>query len=579
MPTLSPALQSELGQAGAPGSADSFTFGERTRELQWPACLGIYDAMRDTDTGIRSNLRAVKLPILATDWRIRRGTRVRPAVAEFIEAELGLTRDEDGQLRTRDGGVNWLQFLGESLTHLEFGHAPFEQVYALGAPDTPGLVIEDGLAQVAHLRKLAFRPQASLASVDVAPDGGLAGIRQFVTDPTSKLTRVATIPVDRLVMFVNEREGANWLGRSVLRSAYKNWMIHDTLLRLSAIGADRQSMGLPVVTYSKDREGLRARAIEIARQARVGEDAGLALPSDMELTLLGVAGGTVDPLPLIKYHDEAASKAVLAMFLDLGHDAGARSLGSTFLDFFLLSLGAVVRHIEEVVTEHVIRDLVRINFGPQEAYPSLKADPIDAEGTPTAEALATLANAGLLGPVGEELVNDVRRRNGLPPMPAGSMTGPVGAQDPTVLPDGTVALPTGAPGTPTAPGGPAAGALPGTGVIAPQAAVVTLPVTTGARGLGSSGRAPGSNRTGAATVTRAPGGAAGPGSAVPVVRASAAPVLTVPSVLMAEPDTGHAGLHEPGHDPGDAVGLVDEMSARVARLHATMLALSSGGAL
>lgn len=459
MPTLPAAATTELGQAGVAGPAGYADRLERTRELIYPASLAVYDQMRRSDAGIRANLRAMKLPILATDWRVvggsltaaaadardpfpaaaalpgapglpdgsafaytrPRGGAVRPEVCEFVTAELGLTRDDDGRVRSRPGGVVWSQFLSELLAHLDFGHYPFEQVYAAGAPDTPGLVISDGLAIVAHLRKLAPRPPLSLASIDVASDGGLEGIHQYVTDPRTSITRSVPIPVDRLVMFTNEREAANWHGLSVLRSAYKHWMIKDTLIRLSAIAVDRTGMGLPVATYDENVPGSRAAALKVATSARVGEDSGLALPSHVALQLLGVTGSTVDPLPLIRYHEQAASKAVLAMFLDLGHDAGARSLGDTFLDYFLLGVGAVVRHIEDTVTDHVVRDLVRLNFGENEPWPVLRADPVNAEATPTADALSTLAGAGLLGPIGEEVVNDVRRRYDLPALPAGSM--------------------------------------------------------------------------------------------------------------------------------------------------------------
>lgn len=518
MPTLPAAATTELGQAGVAGPAGYSDRLERTRELVYPASLAVFDQMRRTDAGIRANLRAMKLPILATDWRVVGGSlsaanadardpfpaaagvpggsafaytrpaasAVRPAVAEFITAELGLARDDDGRVRTRPGGVAWTQFLSELLAHLDFGHYPFEQVYAAGAPDTPGLVVSDGLPIVAHLRKLAPRPPLSLASIDVAPDGGLAGIHQHVVDPATGFARVVPIGVDRLVMFTNEREAANWHGLSVLRSAYKHWMIKDTLIRLAAIAVERTGMGLPVATYDESVAGSRAAALKVATSARAAEDSGLALPSHVALQLLGVTGSTVDPLPLIRYHEQAASKAVLAMFLDLGHDAGARSLGDTFLDYFLLGVGAVVRNVEDTVTDHVIRDLVRLNFGEREPWPVLRADPVNAEATPTADALATLAGAGLLGPIGEGLVNDVRRRYDLPALPAGSMAtvpggGPVDVPGAPARPGvgGGAEVPDAAP-LPGAPGGGVAGVLiPGTPTPASAGGGVRIAASAG----------------------------------------------------------------------------------------------------
>jgi hypothetical protein len=110
-------------------------------------------------------------------------------------------------------------------------------------------------------------------------------------------------------------------------------------------------------------------------------------------------------------------RAALAMFLNLGHDNGARSLGDTFVDYFVLAEDAIAEAIALTITEYVIRDFVELNYGPDEPYPDLVADPIRAESTPTAEALGTLAKNGLLGPMDDDIIADVRRRYGLPQMP------------------------------------------------------------------------------------------------------------------------------------------------------------------
>lgn len=102
------------------------------------------------------------------------------------------------------------------------------------------------------------------------------------------------------------------------------------------------------------------------------------------------------------------------MFLNLGHDNGARALGDTFVDYFCLAEGSIDDELNSVITDHVIRDLVDLHYGADEPYPRLIADPIDAESTPTAEALGVLAEKGLLGVIDDGLVGDVRRRYRLP---------------------------------------------------------------------------------------------------------------------------------------------------------------------
>jgi hypothetical protein len=155
--------------------------------------------------------------------------------------------------------------------------------------------------------------------------------------------------------------------------------------------------------------------------------------------LVGVSGTTVDPLPVIAYHDQAVSKAMLAMFLDLGHDTGARSLGDTFVDFFTASLQAVADQIAETATEHIIRDLVEENFGPDEPYPVLTPGNLSEQQAVSITTLAALSNAKLIIPDGK-LEEHIRTRFGLPEVDEASRPQPI--------------LPMIAPGTPGKPGTP-----------------------------------------------------------------------------------------------------------------------------
>lgn len=387
-----------------------------------------------------------------TTWQVGLGaqTEIRPVMA----ARRGDGRMTD-RLDVEDGEV-WCPTVANSTwlarrrgTVYFTGNSVFEQVYQLGPPP-PGL---EGLPPVvAHLRKLSPRLPRTITRWKVARDGGLEYIRQASNEP-GKLES-EPIKIDRLVVYVHEKEGADWHGQSILRTAYKNWLIKDQYLRLSAVAADRQSMGLPVVNFDRSL-GTRAEALEIGKRARVGEDASIALPDGYSFKLEGVTGATVDLLPWVKYHDEAIGRSALAMFLNLGHDNGARSLGETFVDFFTMSLQTVVEYIEEVLTEHVVRDLVEVNFGPDEPYPSIVADDIEADGPLTAEALAVLVNAGVILP-DDDLETHVRRTRNLPPAMRAD-AGPGGGQievAPGVEPP---ELPPAPPAAPPAPPDPGAG--------------------------------------------------------------------------------------------------------------------------
>lgn len=406
-------LEREVGTAGNVSLGGWLQTFEETPELTWPNNTIVFDRMRKTDGQVASTLRVHAQAIRRTRWSII-GDDVNPVVRRFCEVELGLTPERNGRRRRRRQGITWDPFLGHSLIMLPVGHMAFEQVYEVGDPGPELADVANQLpAKVGHLRKLAPRLPRTITKFDVARDGGLDAIHQFVQEADGSF-RDVPIGIERLVMFVNDLEGADWTGTSVLRSAYKHWLIKDILIRLGPLTVERNGMGLPQVEYpAGGDEGL---ALNIAKNARAGEEAGVAVPDGYKLTLVGVTGSTKDELPLLKYHDEAIGRNALTMVLDLGHDNGARSLGDTFAALLAQSQNATIANVEETVTEHVIRDLVAANFGEDEAYPELVGEEVTPETAITPEGLKQLVEAEVILP-DRELEADQRRRYGLPPLP------------------------------------------------------------------------------------------------------------------------------------------------------------------
>jgi hypothetical protein len=338
-----------------------------------------------------------------TPWRIDpAGAKAR--VTQFIADELGLPvvgKEPKPAPRTRDK-FSWSQHLQEALLMLPFGHMFFEQVYRVD----PG-------GDRAHLRKLAPRMPRSIAAIDVAPDGGLISITQSALI-SAGARPLKPIPVSRLVAYVHQKEGGNWLGRSLLRPAYKNWLIKDRLLRVDAQTIERNGMGVPLYKAAEAENDLTA-GLTMAKAWRAGETAGSAVPNGADLVLRGVEGTLPQALPSIRYHDEQIGRAVLAHFLNLGTQTGSWALGTTFADFFTLSLQTLAQQIADTATQHIVEDLVDINFGPSEPAPKVVFDEIGSRQAATAQALKALADAGLINP-DEVLKQSVRQQYGLPPV-------------------------------------------------------------------------------------------------------------------------------------------------------------------
>lgn len=381
---------------------------EQTPELVWPRSRDVYDRMRRQDAQVMSVLRAVTLPIRRTPWRID-PAGARPEVVQLVAEDLGLPivgQDPAPLPRTKDR-FSWAEHLRLALLMLVFGHSPFEQVARFD---------EQGRAR---LRKLAWRPPKTISEFEVAADGGLIAIKQHGIAGKS----TARIPVDRLAVYVNDREGANWAGQSLLRPAYKFWLLKDRALRTQAQTIERNGLGVPVIVagdYSDDLDGnerYQREQAEVAANAklaagvRAGDNSGISMRQGGAFDMKGVSGTLPDAEKVIRYYDEQIARAVLAHFLNLGTQTGSWALGSTFADFFTLSLQTVAQDIAAVTNHHVIEDIVDWNWPAGEPAPRLVFDEIGSG--ITAEGIKALMDCGALTP-DDRLEQYLRQQFSLP---------------------------------------------------------------------------------------------------------------------------------------------------------------------
>lgn len=385
---------------------------ENAPELIWPKSNDVYAQMRRQDAQVGSVLRAVTLPIRRTAWRID-PNGASEEVVRLVSEDTGLPIVGEAPKplpRTRDR-FSFAEHLRLALTMLPFGHSYFEQ---LARVDAQGR---------ARLRKLGWRPPKTISKFDVAEDGGLVAIEQHSMG-SGKDRR---IPVEHLVAYVSDREGGAWTGQSLLRPAYKFWWLKDHALRTQAQVIERNGLGIPLYTGGpheatddttaeerKVREDLEIdNGAKMAAAWRAGDNSGAAVRHGADLKLVGVEGSTPDADPVIRYYDEQIARAVLAHFLNLGTETGSWALGSTFADFFTLSLESVAQTVDDVFSQHVIEDMVDWNWGPEEPAPRLVHDEIGSRHPATADAIQKLIACGAIT-ADEPLEQYLRTTYGLP---------------------------------------------------------------------------------------------------------------------------------------------------------------------
>jgi hypothetical protein len=365
-------------------------WAEHVPELQWPMSVTTYARMA-TDPQIAGVLLAISEPLLDAEWALH-PEGADQDIVDFVSRQLTVpVLGGEDIVRPARNAVHWHEHLETVLTEaLVQGHAVFEQVYDPIPDPTVGVRLA--------LRKLGHRPAPTIDAWNHALDGGLDSITQTVQNPGGQYAAMKVeLGIDRLVVYSRKRRTGDWTGQSLLRAAWKPWFLKDQVLRIGMIGLERSGVGVPIVKYPGAGGGPNEdTALEIASNIRAGEDAGVAIGQDWEVTLQGIEGGTVDPLPYIAYFDQQIAKSVLAMFLDLGHDAGARSLGDTFTSLLMLFVNGLRRWIETTATEHVVRDLVELNFGPDALYPLIRAPRLEVAQAVTPQLVAELVKAGVL---------------------------------------------------------------------------------------------------------------------------------------------------------------------------------------
>lgn len=370
---------------------------EQNPDCTWPNSVWTYGRMMREDARVASVFRAMGLPILCTQWRIR-PNGARPEVVEHVARSMGLPIEGEDEsrptLRTR-GNFSWPRHLQQALRYLQFGHAVFEIVY--GEP-------VNGLFP---LRKLAPRPQSSIAYWNVDRDGGLISIQQWpagtfggpgmvVMAPT---TMGPAIPVDRLVVYAHDMEPGVWVGNSLLRPAYKHWVWKDELMRIEAAAIRRHGIGVPVLKGNEsdsEDEDRMDELLDIASNYGGGESAGLALTDGEEFSIASPTGTPIDPRRAIEYHDHAMALVVLANFLNLDGKGGSYALADVQAGTFDQSVQTVAEDVRDITQAFVVEDIVNRNWGPDEPAPRLVFDKIGQE--LIAAALQMLVNARLLTP-------------------------------------------------------------------------------------------------------------------------------------------------------------------------------------
>lgn len=335
---------------------------EYAPELQWPQSTTVYERM-ETDAQLKGLLLATTLPIRRFRWELDPND-ADPAIVAHISEDLNLPIRGAEPTPKRRGGVRHDRHLAHALRALSQGHYHFEEVYELR---------DDGLL---HLRKLGTRPPRSIVGIRTDEHGDLLAIEQMSTgfSAAGGLEQFGTrlLEANRLLTYRwDTADDGDQVGRSILRSCYREWLVKDRLIRVDAVKQERNGMGIPwfETDPSLSSDQLDSLAL-LAEEVRAGTTGGGAGPG--KLRIAGTEGTLPDTMASIRYYDEAMAKSLMLLLFNLGGGAesGARALGETFADWYLDMQGAIADwYIEQ--TQALIERIATYNWGPDEQVPVL----------------------------------------------------------------------------------------------------------------------------------------------------------------------------------------------------------------
>jgi hypothetical protein len=335
----------------------------------------VYDTMRRSDATVRSTLQVCKLPLLAATWDLEAASddKLDQYVQRFVKRELF------------ERNLNWHNFLREGLTMFEFGFSVAEKTLELTEFESQTRI---------GIKKIGFRKQRSIYAWETIE--GKEGVTQQL------IGEQISIPMEKLIIFTNDKEGDNYTGISLLRYAYKHWDIKDKLDIINAIALEKLAVGVPVLKKPKDADSEDLAAARAAlRQFRANEEGYQEIPVGWDLEMLDMkANSTKDVIPTIQYHDRQIQMSVLAQFLSLGASdaSGSRAVSEDHSKLFLLSEEAVAKNIQATLQEQLIKQICDLNFADlPNGYPTLTFSKIGDEDTASlAESVNKLMQAGAI---------------------------------------------------------------------------------------------------------------------------------------------------------------------------------------
>lgn len=382
--------------------------------IQNPSTVSVetFKRMIDTDETVGSGVDFLTTCLAA---RVGEYTHKSDEVAQFVNEVLNEI----------DGG--WLSNLKEGLSATWAGFSVLEKVWANTpkgfvpkklVPMPPGTILfetertgeltPDGILQYQrNYNPALFGTGVSYLFGFSGNTSGASGAPAFRPDAYAKLGDYPfplrspnifsylsiRIPVRKCIHFAYNAQGSfnNPYGRSLLRRAYKSWVLKDAVMQMMAVALDRKGTPLQVwyvdpnasfidptmVPLSGDAQkreiGKRAQAVVRDALAKVHNDSVVVMPGKkgqfVEHDFINQSSNAGDFIAALNHLDTRIMRALLLppLVFSSGDGAGSYALGQEHAKTFDKICDGILSGYLQTLLRQLIREIIAFNF-PRSAW-------------------------------------------------------------------------------------------------------------------------------------------------------------------------------------------------------------------
>lgn len=447
-----------MKQRGTPIPA---LFNQFYRFIQNPSTVSVetFKRMVDTDDTIGSGV-----DFLTTCLSARLGSYTHPneEITSFVNKALAEIKGGFTNAIKELLGATWAGF---AVQEKVWGNDPLGFIIKklVSLPPTTILFEADRTGDLTSDGILQYQRNYNPANLAVGSGSiyGFAAGQSGVNDPFARFgdmpfpIRTANtysylsirIPVEKCVHYAFDAQGkfGNPYGRSLLRRAYKWYVMKDAFLQMLSVALDRKGTPLTVVfadpnatmldpskvnidtTNAKGRQNVSIRADAAARNAfaNVHNDSTIVLPGrkgqTYDLDFVPQASNASDFMAAIDLCNKSMLRALLVPSLIFGNGdgTGSYSLGQEHAKTFNKILDGMLAGAKETVLEQIVKDLIRYNF-PEAMIGNAKGDFNKIEMSPEeisreVDILEKAVNIGAVDMLDLNDLNAIRSKIGMEP--------------------------------------------------------------------------------------------------------------------------------------------------------------------